>query len=390
MHIPSPTEFFKQASATAQHFGFSHIGALEANSNRKERVRCAQPTAAERRLDALGGTLTSGISTYFKQAHMSDRPALFFSTQTFPRTGEATFGLQVVGVRKSIAESLLIQTLRAIVSDLGYAHHSVRINSLGDQDSTTRYTRELTNFLKKRLEEMPPSSRECMKEHAITALLDLAEQNHELCAKSPSPLEYLSDASRRHFREIVEHLDMTETPYEIDTRLIGHHQCYADALFSIDLCDECYDPIADAPLVIRGGRLDAYTRQVLNVDVPAAGAVIVLRGKKAPARMPRIQHHKTPSVFMVQLGFGPKIRSLMLLSELRHAGIPVEQSFASDSLSEQLRQAETVGVPYALILGQKEYVEQSVIVRDMRSRSQECIAQSDLAPRLKRLMSAVA
>lgn len=390
MHIPSPTEFFKQASTTAQHFGFSHLDALAADASREERVRCAQPTAAERRLDAQSGVLTSGISAYFKHARTASSPALFFSTQTFPRTGEATFSLQVIGVRKSIAESLLIQTLRAIVTDLGYPHHAVRVNSLGDQDSVNRYTRELTNFLKKRLEEMPPSSRECMKEHALSALLDLAEQEHELCTRSPSPLEYLSDASRRHFREIVEHLDMTETPYEIDSRLIGHHHCYSDALFSIDLCDECYDPLPEMPLSIRGGRLDAYTRQILKIDVPAAGAVVVLRGKKAPARAPRMQHTTKPAVFMVQLGFGPKIRSLMLLAELRHAGITAFQSLASDSLSDQLRQAEAAEVLYALILGQKEYVEQSVIVRDMRSRSQECIAQNELAPRLKRLMRATA
>ena len=35
---------------------------------------------------------------------------------------------------------------------MGYTEHTVRINSLGDTDSITRYSRELTNFLRKRLD----------------------------------------------------------------------------------------------------------------------------------------------------------------------------------------------------------------------------------------------
>jgi histidyl-tRNA synthetase len=88
----------------------------------------------------------------------------------------------------------------------------------------------------------------------------------------------------------------------------------------------------------------------------------------------------------VQLGFTPKIKILMLLEALKRAGIPAYQALMSDSLSEQLRQAELAQVPFSLILVQKEFVENTIIVRDMHSRSQQYIPFDALVPHLKRIL----
>lgn len=389
MHSVTPTDFVKRAYDTAHHFGFSHIDALASSSGKNVSASGQKASALECRRDALGGVLCSGINTYFAHALHDERPALFFSTERMPRTGEVALNLHIVGVGKSIAEALLIQTTRSLLSDLGYPNHTVRVNSLGDNDSSARYMRELGVYLKRRLADMPPVARELMKDNALLALGNLIEQDHELVARSPSPLEYLSDASRRHFREIIEHLDMTATPYEIDTRLIGHHQCYSDALFAVELCDERQNPLPDAPFAVRGGRLDAFTRHLLKLQVPATGATVILKKRKAPVRMPKPVAPKPAGVFLVQLGFGPKIKSLMLMNALKEAQLSVYQALVSDSLSEQLRMAEAFDVSHSLILGQKEYVDGSVILRDMRSRSQETVPFDTLIPRLKRIAAKV-
>ena len=125
-----------------------------------------------------------------------------------------------------------------------------------------------------------------------------------------------------------------------------------------------------------------------KTETAAAGAVMVLRNKKSPARIPYPRTRYAPSVFVIQLGFGPKIKSLLLIDELRHAGIPVYQNIVSDSLSEQLSQAEEKNVRYAVIVGQKEFVEDTVLLRDLHARSQECIPASTLISSLKRVTKA--
>jgi histidyl-tRNA synthetase len=384
------TEFIKVGNNTAEHFGFQTIEQLRKSPECK---RCEIPmphtvTGTNKKIDDNQGLLSSGISTYCEEnLHALERPILLYTLDQVPRTGETAVTFHIFGVEKSIAEAILIHATRAMIGDLGYQDHTVRINSLGDTDSLTRYSRELTNFLKKRMDTMPADARELMKEHPLLALTYLVGQNHELAYKSPNPLEYLSDPSRKHFREIIEFLDMSETPYEIDPKMLGHHECYSDAIFSLDINQPADGPAPE--ITARGGRFTEFAYRTTRTRTPAVGAVVVLKNSKSPARAPRPKV-KNPSVYVVQLGFGPKIKSLMLINTLRQSGIQVHHNLASDSLSEQLREAETKGVKYTLIIGQKEFSENTVIFRDMDVRNQEYIDQDTLIRRLKRKVAITA
>lgn len=382
----TPTDFIKVANKTAAHYGFETVELLRKDPACKD-CTITLPhgvTATNKKLDDRSGLLSGAVATYAdQQLHALERPVLLYSIEQTPYTGEPAATFHIFNVEKSIAEAILIQISRALATDLGYEDHTVRINSLGDRDSVTRYTREITNFLKKRIDSMSPTARELMKEHPLQALKQLIEEEHELGFSSPNPLEFLSDSSRKHFREIVEYLDMSETPYEIDSKMIGHHECYSDALFAIDLHDQ------DAPLSIYGGRIDEFAHRAIRTKTPAVGAVITLKETKTPARMPRVKQDR-PSVYVVHLGFGPKIRSLLLIDELRKAKIPVLHNLASDSLSAQLRDAEAKKVAYTVIVGQKEFVENTIILRDMDARNQETIDYDTAIKRLKRKKSVLA
>lgn len=384
---PSAADFIKAAAYTAECFGFLPLDTIK---NTPDCINCEKKiaykaSAQDRKTDALHGILTSGMCAYFDNKMQGlGGPALFYTLEQVPRSGDIALSLQVFNVRKSIAESLLIQTTRSLLSDLGYEHYCVRVNSLGDQDSITRYIRELSSFMRKRINDLPPPARELMKEHVFNALTYLIEKQHELADRSPNPMEYLSDLSRKHFRDLVEYLDMSNTPYEIDPKLIGHQDCYSDALFAFDVYNnETQEP--NDSFFIRGGRYNTFISRMSKNDVPAAGAVIVLRGKKAPAHIPQPRSRHTTPIFLVQLGFAPKMKSLLLIDELRRAGIPVHQDIVSDSLGDQLRKAEARKSRYAVIMGQKEYVAGTVIIRDLQMQSQEYVPLSSLAAHLRRV-----
>ncbi len=386
----SVQDFIKSASHTAHHFGFSSFDRLKDSPACKN---CAvkvqhKATAQDRKNDSLHGMLTSGVCSYFdSRLNGIEGPALFYTTEQVPRSGDMAVTFQVMNVKKSIAEALLIQTIRSFLNDIGFVHHVVRINSLGDQDSTSRYLRDLTNYLRKRLDDMPPAARELMKEHPMMALMHLIEKDHELSHKSPNPLEYLTDVSRKHFREIVEFLDISGTAFEIDPRLVGHHECYSDALFAFDILNEDRDRIPDSPLYIRGGRYSTFVSKMTKTKTPAAGAVVILKDKKAPEHIPATRIKNSSDIYLVQLGFGPKVKSLLLIDELRRAGVSVHQNVISDSLGEQLRSAEAKNARYAVIMGHKEYIEGNVILRDLRQQSQENIPMVSIASHLRRLTS---
>lgn len=383
----SPTEFLKIATNTAEHFGFR-----TADSFKKDPLckNCETPlpyelSPSDKKNDFELNLLTNSVSDFCRgNLQALEAPVLLYSLDQLPSTDDTAVTFSIFNVPKSIAEAILIQASRSLMQELGQEEHVVRINSLGDTESSTRYNRELTNFLRKRLDVMPVTARELMKEHPLLALNSLLQEEHDLAYRSPNPLEFLSDQSRKHFREIVEYLDMTETPYEIDPKMIGHHEYYSDALFSIEPTEPA--EATEPSVSVKGGRYDEFVYRKTRTRIPAAGAVVTFKNGKQPSRMPKVKNI-APVVYVVQLGFGPKVRSLMVIEQLKNAGIHVRHDLASDSLSTQLRDAEARGVRYTVIIGQKEFLDQTVILRDMKERNQENVSIETMVKKLKKQLS---
>jgi histidyl-tRNA synthetase len=122
-------------------------------------------------------------------------------------------------------------------------------------------------------------------------------------------------------------------------------------------------------------------------DVPAVGTGLSMERirmfPECKAIAPRIM--KTPKVYFIQLGFEAKLKSLCIMETLRKNRIPVYQSISKDSLGTQLAQAEKMEVPYCIIFGQKEAMDNTVIVRTMTTRSQDTVKIDALSDYIKHL-----
>ena len=89
-------------------------------------------------------------------------------------------------------------------------------------------------------------------------------------------------------------------------------------------------------------------------------------------------------MFLSQLGEAAKKRSLMLFEQIRKSGIEVRHSLSRDTIKGQLRMAARFGVRFALIFGQKEALEGTVILREMETGIQETIPLEKIIDELKK------
>ncbi len=105
--------------------------------------------------------------------------------------------------------------------------------------------------------------------------------------------------------------------------------------------------------------------------------------KENPATR-RIRFRK-PSIFFLQLGFCAKLKSLRVIEMMRQVRIPLYQALNRDKLLSQISSAENLRIPYSIILGQREALENSVIVRNTSSRAQETIKLKDLTEYFKKM-----
>ena len=91
---------------------------------------------------------------------------------------------------------------------------------------------------------------------------------------------------------------------------------------------------------------------------------IILNLRKQKSDIPALPK---PDAFVTYLGEESKIEAIKLASELRKTGISVIIATGDQSLKGQMRQANSLGIACALILGEQEIAKRNVMLRDMIS-----------------------
>jgi len=94
-------------------------------------------------------------------------------------------------------------------------------------------------------------------------------------------------------------------------------------------------------------------------------------------------------VFLAQLGDLAKKKSLKLFTEFRKNNIYVSESFGRDSIKAQLRVADRLCSDLALIIGQKEALDNTLILREMQSGVQETIPLEKIIDEVKKRLKKI-
>ena len=89
-------------------------------------------------------------------------------------------------------------------------------------------------------------------------------------------------------------------------------------------------------------------------------------------------------IFLAQLGILAKRKSLKLFEDFKKARIKVAEAFGKDSLKSQLRIADKLGIRYVLIFGQKESLDETITLRDMKTGSQKTLQLKNMVKEMKR------
>jgi histidyl-tRNA synthetase len=273
----------------------------------------------------------------------------------------------------------MLKTLFAILNEWGAGVARVRVNTLGDRDSKARFERELSGYVRKHSADVSECCREEMVKNPFAIYNCKNDACHEMIQNGPRAMNFLSEKSRSHFKDVLEHIEKLGFPYELDDLLIGDERD-PRLVFALDLAEE------DATVMAAtGGRYDEYLRKLTGKkDGSAVSSSIFFRKNGiARAHFTPTPSAKIPKVYFVQLGLRAKLEGLTVVDMLRSAGVPVSQSFDAKSLAPQLESAKAQGVSHLLIMGQREALDGTIIVRSSTNSSQTVLQLSALPRFLK-------
>lgn len=293
--------------------------------------------------------------------------------------------MEIIGASGSIAEAALIQSAKTILAEEGYTNVKVEINSIGDKDSIARFTRDLVAYYRKHINEMHPDCRELFKKDAFELLSSHEEKCIDLNEHAPKAMDFLSEASRTHFQEVLEYLEALGIAYEINNSLIGNRKYCTETIFSIvDADHRTKKNKKDHKILAIGVRYDGLAKKTgLRHEVQGIGISLLIKGSRADLRK-EIKRVKRPFASFVQLCFESKLLSLSVIEALRQVKIPLYLSLAKDRLGAQVSSVEKFHMPYSILIGKKEAVEKTAIVRDNSTHAQEIVPLEELPKYMKR------
>jgi histidyl-tRNA synthetase len=369
-------EILSKASAIGQYYGFVPLSTIAAKSRGNVKKNVGYPESLENiSLDPTALTVANFLKQcrHIEPIPSARQPLFVWHTNIAPgrpAQKKATVQFHALGSDRAIADAVVIRALTALTRDLYHEEPVIRINSMGDKETRARYARELSNFFKKHASSF---SEECLSRAKCNAF-DAAEYAiaNECGDELPAPTEHLSDASRKRFEDLLEYLEMTETPYELAKGLISRGNAWNDT---------CFELTVGGKRVAWGSRYGELTRHFFpSASMNAIGAVLTIASEGEVVK--KVTHPRIHFSF-VHIGDEAKRISIRLAEDFRKARVPLTQYIGTESLTEQLGLAERDNNPYLLIMGRKEALEGSAILRNRATQVERTLPLSSLIEQLK-------
>lgn len=316
--------------------------------------------------------------------HLRTNHALTYEVhmKALSKKNPVAFSLHIAGVKRPIAEATLIAAAQTILKEIGIERTVVKMSSYGNIDSSNRYNRDLTAFLRKVLGTA--TTQAITKDISSTPRKVFARfviEKHPNAKQAPNPLDYLNDDSRAHLSEVLEYLEATGIEYELDNRVVGSEDVFDQTIFEIH---QVHDDGTTNPIA-HGGRMNILSRKAFKQHVDSTGIVLTceVKGKISKEIQGKIHPKSKVKFYFAHISNEAKRLTLKVLSSLYEARIPVGHVLTQDTMGEQMAGAQ--GATHLVIIGHKEAVDGTVIVREIVTRAQKVIPLTQLATHLKKI-----
>ncbi len=332
---------------------------------------------------------TAGIVRAFIEHGMSSwpQPVKVYSTGPIfrrerPQAGRfrqhTQFNPEIIGETDPAADVEIMMLARNLHRELGYKDLTFQLNSTGCPVCKPEYVATLKAFLTDNQDALGEVDRERMRRNPLRVLDSKEEGMDVLLAEAPHIIDYLCDDCATHFADLRGLLDALGQSYAINYRLVRGIDYYTKTVF--ELWDQAIGAQAS---LCGGGRYDGLSEAIGGPKAPAVGVgigidriVIGLKAQGIEAPQPA-----NTEVMVAHFGGPTKTVAVELVFALRQAGTAARIAFARNrrSMKSQMREANRLGVTYAIIIGESELAAGEVTVRTMESGQQTSVKSTDVA-----------
>lgn len=288
------------------------------------------------------------------------------------------FGCEALGETDPAIDAEMIGMLAQVYTQLGLKHIRVYINSIGDGNCRPQYIKALQDYYRPLLAD---SCHDCQLRFYKNPLrlLDCKEpQDQAKIANAPKSIDYLCDACATHFAAVKRFLDFYQVPFSLDPLLVRGLDYYTRTVFE-------FTSELDKQALNGGGRYDGLAEILGGAQTPGIGfgmgiERIILEMKRQGITPPQEQALR---VFVVYFDKTEELKNaaVQITAELRHLGLKAEMSYGDRSRKAQMKQANSSGAAYAILIKEDELINGMVTVKDMQAEGMDIESKQVLVKR---------
>ena len=297
-------------------------------------------------------------------------------------------GFEIIGGESdSVFDAEIIIAAVRFIEKMKIKKILLEVNSIGCKQCRNVYKKKLQDFYHKTIissckKRNRAVCKDCERRLAVNPLrlLDCKDLScSEVKLNAPSILDSLCSPCRTHFKGVLEFLDVAKIPYALNPYLVRGLDYYNRTVFEIFT-------EGGGGALGGGGRYDYLAEIIGGRSTFAVGAALGLDRIVNVLKEKEINYEpkKRERAFVAYIGEAAKRKAFALIEDFYKSGIKISSALGKDSLQAQLKVADREKYPIALIIGQKEVYEETIIIRDMKTGIQENVPIAKVAEEIKK------
>ena len=278
------------------------------------------------------------------------------------------FGLEAIGDADPSVDAEVVEYAWQLMMSLGLRDVNLFLNSIGDSQCRPAYVSQLAHYYSGHVDKLCGDCKLRLERNPLRLLDCKVETCRALGDEAPRSADHLCEECLDHWNKLQGYLNGMGIPFQIDHRLVRGLDYYSRTVFEVQPTEG-----GAQSTIVGGGRYDALIEQLGGRPTPGIGFATGLERLTSNLKSSGVEipAEPSPTYLVANVGDAARPAALELAARLRNAGVGAILSSGTRALRGQMRQANALEIPYALILGDDEIAKGEVVVRDMKGSTQE-------------------
>jgi len=288
------------------------------------------------------------------------------------------FGVEVFGSEYPEVDVEVIALAMYVFNNMGLENLTLNLNSIGSPECRKNYRDAIKDFLEPHFDDLSKTSQDRYNNNPLRILDSKSPDEKELLKGAPDISDYWTSDDKSHFDEVCNLLKKIEIDYQLSPNLVRGLDYYTRTTFEITS-----NELGAQNAICGGGRYDELVENLGGKPTPGIGFAAGIERLLLASR----SEHKPENIQIYIVGIGDSVRATLitLAENLRKNNFKTSFDYLRRSMKAQMREANKLGARYAIILGEDELKDKSVIIKDLSTSDQEKIALDLVEKHMKSL-----